>query len=131
MKFNIIFFLFFITSCVYNGENFNKKISHNSKGFAIVYNEDDFISKNIDKKFDNFSLEVGHKFLKKGTLLRITNPENGKKVEVLVKKTTSYPELYSVLITKIVAYKLDLDNEFPYVEIEEILKKKVLLLKKQ
>ena len=48
---------------------------YNSKGFAYIYNEQDFINKIISGKLDNSLLLVSHASLKNNTLIKIINPK--------------------------------------------------------
>ena len=75
MKFKIIIFFIFLFSCV---PIYNKNISYNSSGFALIFNEQDYINKKINKKLNNDNFEVAHRILKPGTIVRITNPSNKK-----------------------------------------------------
>ena len=121
MKYKIIFFLLF-TSCV-NGTYAGKNNSaYNAKGFAYI--EEKF-SRNHDKK-----ILISHNKLKIGTKIRISNPTNKKFIEAIIKKKIEYDNFYKVLISWDIAKSLDLDLNFPYIEIIEIKVNKSFVAKK-
>ncbi|MFL2883183.1 MAG: hypothetical protein ACJZ69_02765 [Pelagibacteraceae bacterium] len=122
MKYRILL-IFFLFGCADISSNKNKS-SYFSKGFAYIYNVDDFDKKITQKKFKNEELLIGHNKIKPGTLLKIINPENKKEITLKVKKKTKYPEFYNVLITKSVSLYLELDEKIPFVEVQEIKKNK-------
>jgi len=129
MKFRFLL-IFLLCSC---SSELNKSISkstYTSSGFAYVYNEFDRINKITSKKFKNDQLLIGHSRLKVGKLLKITNPKNKKFIILKVKKKTKYPEFYQILITEAVAYKLELEESLPFVEIQEIKKNKSFIAEK-
>jgi len=131
MKFKTVFLLIFLTSCVSNVQNNTKSFTpYNSKGFALVYEENDFDSKIISKKLDNNKLEVGHRKLGKNKILILTNPENNKSVELKVSKKIKYPNFFNVVITKKVSEELGLSSEFPFLEVHQRVKNKSFVAKK-
>ena len=77
---NLFFSFLFLLSCEQSFSSKDKKIDIGTKekytnsGFALVY-EDSF--SNI-KKLEERSLKIYHKSLKKRSIIKITNPENGK-----------------------------------------------------
>ncbi len=123
MKFKFLLFLF-LTSCATELNKNYEKNSYSSSGLAYIYSEQDFNDKIIKKRFDNTKLLVAHSKLKTGTLVKLTNPNNNKSINVKIYKKINYPELYQILITETVAEKLNLKKEVPYIEIEEIKKNK-------
>ena len=134
MKYKILFLLFFLTSCISNGQNAIKKtksfVPYNSKGFALVYQEDDFKNKIVSKKLDNEKLQVAHRKLGVNKILLLTNPENNKSIEIKVKKKAKYPDFFNVLITQKVSDELNLNPEFPFLEVHERVKNKSFVAKK-
>ena len=50
MKYKLIILIFLLTSCAQNYSNLKPNKSYISKGFAYIYNEQDFIDKIIKKK---------------------------------------------------------------------------------
>ena len=123
MKFKFLLFLF-LTSCVTELNKNYEKNSYSSSGFAYIYSDQDFDDKIIKKRFDNTKLLVAHSKLKTGTLVKLTNPNNNKSINLKISKKIDYPELYQILITETVAKKINLKKEVPYIEIEEIKKNK-------
>ena len=45
MKFKILFIFFFLISCTTNSTKLINKAPFNAKGFALIYNEEDFNNK--------------------------------------------------------------------------------------
>ena len=73
MKYKIIILIFFLTSCAQNYSKTNLNQPFISKGFAYIYNDEDFVDKIIKKKLDNNSLQIAHNKLRPGTLIKIIN----------------------------------------------------------
>ena len=121
MKFKIIIFFIFLFSCV---PIYNKNISYNSSGFALIFNEQDYINKKINKKLNNDNFEVAHRILKPGTIVRITNPSNKNSMVTKIKKRAEFPTLYNLLISKSIADKLDLKSNDPFIELISVKKNK-------
>ena len=117
-KFYLILLIsFFIYSC---GKVSNKKIEivpsnkYKNYGFALIYNED---LKNL-KKLDHRSLNIYHKFLKKKSLVKITNPINGKAIIAEVKSNkVKFSDFYNSVVTSRIVETLELDENEPYIEI--------------
>ena len=130
MKFRIIFFLFFVLSCAPHLKTLNLKEPYSSKGFAYIYNEVDFTNKVIKGKMNNEIMQISHKNLKTGTLLKISNPKNNKNIVLKNIKRIDYPDFYKILITEPVVNELDLNREFPILEIIELKKNKSFVAKK-
>ena len=86
MKFNFLILAFFIFFSCSSLNVKNSKISHSSSGFALIYSENDYKNKLIDRKFDNNKILIGHNKLKIGTILKITNPDNKKVVKLKISK---------------------------------------------
>ena len=123
--------LILIYSCANTNTNYSlKKTSHNSHGFAYIYTNDDFINKNVSKKFDNTTMQISSNYVKRGTSLKIINPHNKKNIILKNTKHADYPEFYNILITEPVALEIGLDKNIPYVEVIEIKKNKSFKAKK-
>ena len=129
MKFKIIVIFLFIISCSQNYNKSNLKISFNTKGFALIYNDEDFINKKIISQLDNTKLQIAHNSLAPGTLIKLINPESNKSIILKNYKKAKYPEFYKILITKQVANKLNLDLDLPLIELIEIKKNKLFIAK--
>ena len=111
MKFKIIILFIFFYSCV---PLYNQNISYNSSGFALIFNEQDYINKKINKKINNDNLEAAHRILKPGTIVRITNPTNQNSIVTKIKKRAEFPTLYNLLISQSIADKLNLKTNDPF-----------------
>ncbi len=130
MKYNFIFIIFFLLSCS-NTSSYNKSnVPYTSRGFALIYNENDFEKKIISAKLNTDNIEIGHNKLKKNTHVVITNPINKKSLTLKVSKKIDYPDFFKVIITKNVADQLNLNLEMPFVEIQKRVKNKSFVAKK-
>ena len=130
MKFKIIIILFFIFSCTSQLTTLNQKKPYNAKGFAYIYNEDDFEKKIIKGKMNNELMQISHQNLKTGSIVKITNPKNNESLVFKNIKRIRYPEFYKILITKPVAEKLSLNKDLPILEITELKKNKSFVAEK-
>ena len=136
MKFKYIYILFFfITSCTQHAnfikkENIEIKKSFTSKGFTLIYEDVFFKDKLINKKLNNSESVIIHSFLRVGSFVEIFNPTNSKSVIAKVKYKTSYPVIYNSVITKKIAFELNLDINEPYIEIIELKKNATFIAKK-
>jgi len=132
MKYRIAFFLIFLTSC--SSETLqNNKLTftpYSSKGFVLIYNENDYKNKTISRKLNENELEVGHHKLRKNSTVVITNPENNKSVTLKVSKKVKYPIFFKALITKKVSQELELNQDLPFVDIQERVRNKSFIAKK-
>jgi len=130
MRYKLIILLLFLTSCAQNYSKLDLKESFNSKGFAYIYNEKDFIDKIIKRKLDNNSLQIAHNKLRPGSLIKITNIKTNDSIILKNSKRFEYPEFYKIVITQPVADEINLKVDLPLVEINEIKKNKSFVAKK-
>ena len=130
MKYNFFLIFLIFYSCTMNTTKLENRKPYNSKGFAYIYNEQDFINKIISGKLDNSLLLVSHASLKSNTLIKIINPKTKDAITIKNQKKVKYPDFYKILITKKVAEKLNLDKDLPLVEILEIKRNKSFIAKK-
>ena len=130
MKSKLFFLIFLITSCTTNYTKFENRSPYNAKGFAYVFNLNDYENKIIKGKLDNSLLEISVKELKPNTLVKIINPRTNDTLSIKNSKKTDYPDFYKILITKKVAKHLNIDQKLPLVEIIEIKKNKSFIAKK-
>jgi len=127
MKFLIKIFFFiiiiFVNSCAnISNQKINNKIEKNyfnSKGFALIYEDALYKNRTLNKKINNDKYVVLLSFVKKNSLVRITNPDNSKFIDAKV-KTGNYPNIFSAVISKKIASDLGLNIDNPYIEIQEI-----------
>ncbi len=129
MKYRIFILIFFLISCEKNYSNSPNK-PFTSKGFAYIYNETDFKDGLIKKKLDTNSLEIAHSKLRPGSLIKITNLKTNDAIILKNKKRFEFPDFYKIMITKLVAEKINLDEKLPLVEIIELKKNKSFVAKK-
>ena len=130
MKFNIIFIFIFLTSCASNITKIENRSPHNSKGFAYIYNDQDYEKKIISFKLDNAKEQISVYNLKMNSLIKIINPKTKESLTLNNYKRIKYPDFYKILITEKVAKKLDLDPKLPLVELIEIKKNKSFVAEK-
>ena len=129
MKYNIIIFIFLLASCTTNSIKLDKN-PYNAKGFAYIYNDEDYKNKIIKRQLDNSKLQISHNKLRINSLIRIINPITKNSIVLKNTKKINYPNFYKIIITKPVADKLKISTEIPLVEIIEIKKNKSFIAKK-
>ena len=130
MKYKIIIIFLVFYSCTINNTKIDNRIPYNSKGFAYIYNDEDFKNNIIKGKLDNSLMQVSHSNLNNNTLIKIINPKNNESLTIKNLKRIKYPDFYKILITKKVAEKLGIQSDFPLIEILEIKKNKSFIAKK-
>jgi rare lipoprotein A (peptidoglycan hydrolase) len=130
MKYKLIILFLLTISCTQNFTKSELKKPFNSKGFAYIYNEKDFLNKTIKKKLDKDSFQIAHDRLRQGTLIKITNVKTNDSIILKNTKRFEYPEFYKILITQAVADKINLQPDLPLVEIIEVKKNKSFVAKK-
>lgn len=126
MKYKILLIIpiLFLAHCTQNFSTSKEVKPYSSKGFAYIYNESDYLNKIISKKLENDLLQIAHKKLRPGVLIKITNPKTKDAIILKNSKKLNYPDFYKILLTDAVAKKLKLSNHRPYVELIEIKKNK-------
>jgi len=131
----LIIFLFFLTSCAQIQIEKTKKKDkperkyYSSNGFALIFEDNLYKEKIVNKKIDNLTFSVVHSSLKRNTPIKIINPRNSKVVETKITKKGNYPKIFNIVISKKIAQALELNNENPYVEILEVKKNKTFIAK--
>tara|TARA_B110000438_G_scaffold270807_1_gene288219 strand:+ start:374 stop:1123 length:750 start_codon:yes stop_codon:yes gene_type:complete len=131
-KYFLFFVFLFLFSCVEHSQNktfVNQTNLFYSKGFALIYSDQNYYDKIVNRKIDNTKIFVGHSKLKKNTLIKIINPINSKVLNLKISKNLIYPKVFNIVISKKVAASLELDLENPYVEIFEQKKNKTFVAK--
>ena len=134
-NFLLISIYLFLLNCSTNTLNSNKPNlvvvnGYSNKGFALVYNENLYNQKIVNKKIDERSLVIFQKNLNVRTPVKITNILNNKSLIVTVGKNSKYPSFNNSVISLRVAEELELDIDQPYVEILEILENSIFLAQK-
>tara|TARA_Y100000768_G_scaffold349311_1_gene298784 strand:+ start:1436 stop:2173 length:738 start_codon:yes stop_codon:yes gene_type:complete len=130
MKYKIVIALFVLYSCTIHNTKIDNRTPYNSKGFAYIYNDEDFKNNIIKGKLDNSLMQVSHSNLNNNTLIKIINPKNNESLTIRNFKRIKYPDFYKILITEKVAEKLGIQSDFPLIEILEIKKNKSFIAKK-
>tara|TARA_Y100000768_G_scaffold387796_1_gene380319 strand:+ start:478 stop:1230 length:753 start_codon:yes stop_codon:yes gene_type:complete len=135
MKFRslvILFILNILSGCVNDSPksisilDIKPERKYNNAGFALIYN------KNLNiKEIDNRSLKIFHKNLKKKSMVKITNPLNGKSIIAEVKSNkVKFSNFYNSVITDRIVESLELDINEPYIEIKLISQNSTFIAKK-
>ncbi len=135
MNFKIFIILFFYILLIGCDQNLKKsntldfKIEkkYSNTGFALIFDEN---LENI-KKIDDRSLFIYHKYLKRKSSIKITNPKNGKSLIAEVKSNKQkFSNFYNCVISKRIAEDLELDFDEPYLEIILISNDSTFIAKK-
>ena len=123
----------FLLSCNQSFNNETKKINISSEnkyqnsGFALVYDDN---LENI-KKIESRSLDIYHKSLKKKSIVKITNPNNGKYLIANVKSNKiKFSNFYNSILSLRIAEELELDLNEPFVELILLSKESTFVAKK-
>ena len=123
----------FLLSCNQSFNSETKKINISSEnkyqnsGFALVY-DDNLV--NI-KKIESRSLDIYHKSLKKKSIVKITNPNNGKYLIANVKSNKiKFSNFYNSILSLRIAEELELDLNEPFVELILLSKESTFVAKK-
>ena len=133
MKFRLLI-LIFISFLIYSCEKTVKSKSiikfddrYKNSGFALVY--DNKFTK--IKKIEPRSLDIYHKSLKKKSIVKIVNPNNGKYLIAEVRSNRiKFPDFYNSVLSPRIAQDLELDPNEPYVEIILVSKNSTFVAKK-
>ena len=131
----IVIFLILLTSCVNNTKKQRSEIlSINNKfynsGFTLIYDDNLYFEKIINKKMDDRDLIIFQKNLKKGTSVKLFNPINNKSLIAQVGRNSIYPNFNNSVVSKRIASELELSLEEPYIVIEEIIHNSAFIAKK-
>lgn len=113
-------------------KDMQKKIKqyYSSSGFALIYEDNLYMQKVINKKINNEDIKVMHSLLKTNTPIKIINPANSKVIETKIYKKANYPKIFTIVVSERVATILDLDLDNPLVEVIEVKKNKTFIAKK-
>ena len=116
----ILFFLIFLVSCEQNTRKITYQKTfdkYSNRGFTLVYSDELFKNKEVNKKIDERSLEILSNKLNKDTPVKITNLLNGKYVLAKVGKKSKFPSFYNSVISERIASEIEIDIMQPYIEI--------------
>ena len=101
----LIVILLFLTSCIsntgiinQNTDAFKNMTKFSNSGFALIYDEKLFFEKIINKKMSDRDLIIFQKNLKKGTSVKIINPNNNKSLIAQVGKNSIFCVEFTVKI---------------------------------
>ena len=130
MKYNLLIIFIIFTACATNYSAQNTKKPFSSKGFALIYKDEDFINKTVKRKLDNNFLQIAHNRLRPGTLIKIINLKTNDSIILKNNKKFQYPNFYKIIMTKPVAEEINLNLDLPYVEIIELKKNQSFVAKK-
>ena len=128
----LFLFTFMLNSCAnyqINKSQDVEKYYFSSTGFALIYDDELYIQKVVNKKINNDDIRIMHNLLKPNTPIKIFNPENSKSIVSKIYKRANYPNIFNAVITKKIASALELDVNNPYIEIIEIKKNKTFIAK--
>ena len=130
-----IIILLFLTNCTISSLPVNKDKhviinAYSNKGFALVYSNDLFEKKIINKKILERSLLIFQRNLKANTQVKITNILNNKSIIGTVGKDSIYPSFNNAVLSIRIADELNLNINEPYVEILQIQDESIFVAKK-
>ena len=91
-----------------------ERVYYASSGFALIYEDELYKQKVVNRKIDNEDIGVMHSSLKINTPIKIVNPDNSKIIETKIYKKANYPKIFNIVISKKIASILELDINNPY-----------------
>ena len=100
---------------------------YSSSGFALIYEDNLYIQKVVNKKINNEDIKVMHSLLKTNTPIKIINPANSKVIETKIYKKANYPKIFTIVVSERIASILELDLDNPFVEVIEVKKNKTFV----
>jgi hypothetical protein len=118
------------TALITNKSNKTILNGYSNKGFALIYSDNLFKDKIVNKKIDERSLIIFQKNLKINTPVKITNILNNKSLIATVGKNSKYPSFNNTVLSVRIAEELELDINQPYVEVLEIIENSLFVAQK-
>ena len=120
-KITILIFLLFI-GCkpTDNQIKYSAAVNYSNSGFTLIFDENLFKKNIVSNRINTRSLIIHNKTLKKGTLVRITNPLNDKYLIAQIGKSSNYPNFYNSVISQRIAEELEIDPKQPYINLQTI-----------
>ena len=128
----IFLLFFFISGCVQSTDTSKRVIlstenKFKNSGFALIFNQDLVKIRKIESR----SYDIYHKFLKKRSKVKITNPKNGKYLIANVKSNkVKFSNFYNSVLSQRIAKELELNEDEPFVEILLLSKNSTYVAKK-
>ena len=122
-KIPLILLLTFLFACEqrYTNLEYNSNFENfSNKGFALIYDEQLYKNKIVNKKIDERSLIIFNNKLKYDTPVKVTNLLNGKYILAKIGKKSKYPFFYNAVISKRIAEELEIDLSEPYIAVQTI-----------
>ena len=122
----LLFIFIIISSCadvnsIYKNNELNKINNFSNYGFALIFDENLYKEKIVNKTIDDRELVIFQKNLKKGVIVKVSNPSNQKTIIATVGKDALYPIFNNSVISQRIAAELELNIDEPYVKIEEVI----------
>ena len=102
-KIPFIFLLIFLFACEqrYTNLEYNSNFENfSNKGFALIYDEQLYKNKIVNKKIDERSLIIFNNKLKHDTPVKVTNLLNGKYILAKIGKKSNIPFFIMLLFLK-------------------------------
>ena len=134
MKYKIILFLlFFLASCTTNQQIQNDALiieKFSNSGFTLIYDPLLYENKTINKKMNQRDLLIFQRNLRKGTSVKLTNPENNKTIIAKVGVSAKYPDFNNSVVSIRISKELELNSDEPFIYIEEIIGNDSFIAKK-
>ena len=134
MKYKIILLLlFFLASCTTNQQIQNDGLiieKFSNSGFALIYDPLLYENKTINKKMNQRDLLIFQRNLRKGTSVKLTNPENNKTIIAKVGVSAKYPDFNNSVVSIRISKELELNSDEPFIYIEEIIGNDSFIAKK-
>ena len=134
MKYKIILLLlFFLASCATNQQIQNDALiieKFSNSGFTLIYDPLLYENKTINKKMNQRDLLIFQRNLRKGTSVKLTNPENNKTIIAKVGVSAKYPDFNNSVVSIRISKELELNSDEPFIYIEEIIGNDSFIAKK-
>jgi len=92
-----------------------ERLYYSSSGFALVYENNLYLQKVVNKKINNEDIKAMHSLLKTNTPIKIINPANSKVIETKIYKKANYPKIFTIVISEKIASILELDLDNPLI----------------
>jgi len=125
--------LFFLASCTTNQQIQNDALiieKFSNSGFTLIYDPLLYENKTINKKMNQRDLLIFQRNLRKGTSVKLTNPENNKTIIAKVGVSAKYPDFNNSVVSIRISKELELNSDEPFIYIEEIIGNDSFIAKK-